>query len=97
MSEDVLCVFESLSHLGIITLKSHIQWKCLSLSLLVHICDQSAFTVQKNLRMILEVYLDYLVTEPEHNRMLSPHPLLHVDVGIQTDDLATLVSHLYVF
>lgn len=29
--------------------------------------------------MVLEVYLDDLVAEPEHDGMSGPHPLLHVD------------------
>lgn len=29
--------------------------------------------------MVLEVYLDYLVTEPKHDGMLSSHPFLDID------------------
>jgi hypothetical protein len=42
MSEDILGILETLGHLGIIRLKSLIQWEGLPLSLLIDVGDKAA-------------------------------------------------------
>jgi hypothetical protein len=78
MSEYVLGVLQSLGHLGIIRLKGLIQGQSLSLGLFVDVSDQTALRVEQDLRVVLEADLDDLVGEAEHDRVLSPHPLLHI-------------------
>ena len=44
--------------------------------------------------MILEVDLDDLVGEAEHDRVLSPHPLLHVHMRVHLQVLAFLIGRI---
>ncbi len=79
MCKDVLGVFESLGHLSIVTLQCMVQREGLSLSLLVHIGDQSALRIKEDLSVILEIHLDDLVAEPKHDGVFSSHPFLYVN------------------
>jgi hypothetical protein len=82
VSEYILGVFKSFSHFCIGRFKSVTQRKGLSLTLLVYVSNESTFRIQKNLSVILEVHLHYLVAEAEHYGMLSSHPLLNIDMWI---------------
>jgi hypothetical protein len=44
--------------------------------------------------VILEVDLDDLVGEAEHDRVLSPHPLLHVHMRVHLQVLAFLIGRI---
>lgn len=79
--ENVLCVFQTLRHLSVVAFKSLVERKRGALSLLIDVSDEAAFRVQQNFSMILEADLHDLVTEAEHDRMLCPHPLLHIHDG----------------
>ena len=60
------------------------QGKSWSFATLVHICYKTTLRVQKDLGMILEVDLNYLVTKAKHDCVLSAHPLLHIDMSATT-------------
>ena len=55
-----------------------VQREGLSLSLLVHIGNQSALRIKEDLSVILEIHLDDLVAEPKHDGVFSSHPFLYV-------------------
>ena len=95
MSEYVLGVLQSLGHLGIIRLQGLIQGQSLPLGLFVDVSDQTALRVEQDLRVVLEADLDDLVGEAEHDRVLSPHPLLHIHDRAHLR-LDCLISHLHV-
>ena len=44
--------------------------------------------------MVLEVHLHDLVREAEHDRVLRPHPLLHVHVRVHLQVLAFLIGRI---
>lgn len=79
VSQDVLGILQSLSHLLIIWIESLTEWHYRALSFLVHVSYEAIVRVQEDLSVILEVHLDDLVAQSEHNRMTCPHPLLYVD------------------
>ena len=79
MCENVLSILESLSHLVVITFKCLVKWLSGSFALFVDVCDKSAFRIEKNLSVILEVYLYNLIAKPEHDCMLCSHPFLHIN------------------
>lgn len=79
VSKNIFCVLESLGHLCVVAVKSLIEWHCRSFALLVHIGHKSIFRVQEDLRVVLEVNLNNLVAESEHDGVLGPHPFLNVN------------------
>ena len=81
MSQDVLGVLQPLCHFCVIAVQRLVQRHRRPLSLLVNIGHVSVLRVEKNLSVVLEVNLNNFVAEAEHNGMLCPHPLLHVDAA----------------
>ena len=79
MCKNVFSVFQSLSHFSIVRLKSQVKRQSLPLSFLIHISHKSAFRIQQNLRMVLEINLHNLIWQSEHNCMFCPHPFLNID------------------
>ena len=77
--QDILGVLQPLRHLSIVAIESLIQWHRRSVSLFVNIGYISILRVKQDLRMVLEVNLHNLVAQTEHDGVLGPHPLLHVN------------------
>lgn len=92
--EDVFGVLEPLCHLRIVAVQSLVQWHRRPLTLLVNVGHISILGVEQDLRVILEVHLDNLVAESEHDSMLGPHPLLHVDGAGRVLQLVGLVHFI---
>lgn len=92
MRQNLLGVFESLGHFGVLAVKGCCQWVLTSLALEIDVCDEFLFRRQDNLRLVSEVDLDNLVTQPEHDGMLGLHPLL--DIDIPGREIAILVFDL---
>ena len=92
VSQDVLRVLETLCHLGVIAIKSLVQWHGRPLSLLVHVGHISVLRVKQDLCVVLEVNLHNLVAETEHNGVLCPHPFLHVHASWRVLQLICLVK-----
>ena len=91
VSKDVLGVLKSLGHFCIVRFECLIQRQVNSLTFLVHIGHNSALRVQKDLGLVLEVHLNDLVAESEHDRVLGSHPFLNIHMGCSS--FASLVSH----
>ena len=87
MCEDVLGVLQTLHHLKVGRFHGAVEWIGAPLTLLVDIGDDLGLRAQHDLRVILEVNLNYLVRESEHNGMSRAHPLLHVDDVFHLPDL----------
>ena len=68
--------------------------KSLPLSLLVDISDEAAFRIEEYLCVILEVDLNDLVGEAEHDRVFCPHPLFNVHVRIHLQVFAFLIGRI---
>lgn len=49
------------------------------LTFLVGVCHHFGVSVQENLRRVEEIDLENLITQSEHDSMLSLKPLLHED------------------
>ena len=79
MSKDVLGVLQSLGHLGVVAIQGLVEWHGLSLTLLVHVGNISVLRVEQDFSVVLEVDLNNLVAESEHNGMFGTHPFLDVD------------------
>ena len=90
MSQDVLCILESLGHLCIVRLEREVEWESLSVALLVHVGHQSALRIKQDLRVVLEIHLYYFVAQTEHYCMLRSHPFLHIH-------LSDLLGRSYLF
>jgi len=78
MRENVLRIFESLRHLLVVAVESLTERHDRTLSTLVDVGHKAVFGVQQDLGVVLEIDLDNLVAESEHNCMLRAHPLLDV-------------------
>ena len=92
MSENILCIFESLCHFCIITFKCLIKRQSRPFTLFVDIGNKSVLWVQENLGVILEVHLHNFIAQSKHNSMFSSHPLLNINL----DTALRFISHLYV-
>lgn len=79
MGQDILCVLETLGHLGVVAVQCLVERHRRPLSLLVDVGHVPVLGVEENLCMILEVNLYNFVAQSEHDGVLRPHPLLHVD------------------
>lgn len=79
VSQDIFGVLQSLGHLCVVRIESLIKWHRRSVTLLVDIGYVSILRVEQDLSVILEVNLHDLVAQTEHDGMLGPHPLLHVN------------------
>lgn len=84
MGEDILRVLQSLRHLCVVALQGLIQGQGLSLALFIDIGNQPVLRVEQDLGMVLEIDLHNFIAEPEHDGMLSAHPLLDIDLGSPT-------------
>lgn len=78
VGQDVLRVLETLRHLRIVAVEGLVQRHRRSLALLVYVGHVPILGVEQDLCVILEIDLDYLVAESEHDGVLRPHPLLDV-------------------
>lgn len=78
VGQDVLCVLETLRHLRIVAVEGLVQWHRRSLALLVYVGHVPILRVEQDLCVILEIDLDYLVAESEHDCVLRSHPFLDV-------------------
>ena len=58
------------------------EWQSLPLALFIDVCDEATLGIEEDLCVILEIDLDDLVAQPEHNCVLRTHPLLHVDMRV---------------
>jgi len=82
VSQYILGILKALSHLGVIRFESMTQWQSLPLALFVDVGHEAALGIEQNLGVVLEINLNDLVGEAEHDRVLSTHPLLYVDVRV---------------
>ena len=78
VGQDILGVLQPLGHFDVVALQSLVQGHRRPLSFLVDISDESALRVQQDFSVVLEVNLHDLVAKPEHDCVLSSHPLLDV-------------------
>jgi len=81
VGQNILGVLQPFRHLCVIAIECLIQRHGGSLALLVDICYIFVFRIQKYLSVILEVNLDDLVAQSEHNCMLGPHPFLDINAA----------------
>ena len=79
MCQNVLGVLQPLGHFGVVTIESLVERHGTPLTFLVDVGHVPVLRVEQNLGMILEVNLYNLITEPKHNSMLRPHPLLNIN------------------
>ena len=77
--QDILGVLQPLCHLGVVAVESLVQGHRRSVSLFVNIGYISILGIQQDFRVILEVDLHNFVAQTEHDGVLGPHPLLHVN------------------
>lgn len=79
VSQNVLCVLQSLCHLGIVAIQCLVEWHGGPLALLVDVGDVAVLGVEQDFSVILEVNLNYLVAEAEHDCMFGTHPFFDVN------------------
>ena len=77
--QDVLGIFEALHHFEVGRLHGRVERISASLAALIHVGDDLGLRAEHDLGVVLEVHLDYLVREAEHDGVPRPHPLLHID------------------
>ena len=78
MRENLLCVLKPLLHLRIIHLKRLPEPDIDDLPLLIGVAHHLGHRTDLNLRLILEIDLNQLVAQSEHDRVSRLHPLLQV-------------------
>ena len=78
MGQNIFCVLEPLNHLKVGGLHGTAQRISLSLTSLVNIGHKFGLRAEHDFGVVLEIDLDYLVREAEHDSMACPHPLLDV-------------------
>lgn len=78
VSQDIFCVLQSLCHFRVVTVQGLVQRHRRSFTLLVHIGHVSVFRVQQDFSVVLEVYLNDLITKSEHDCMLGAHPFFYI-------------------
>ena len=79
MGQDLLGVLEPLLHLRVVMLEGNRDTDTRDLGFFVSVSDHFRLRTQFDLGLVLEVYLDKFVTEPEHDCVSRFHPLLQVD------------------
>lgn len=78
MCQNVFSVLKSLGHFSIVRFKCMTQRESLSFTFFVDISYKSTFRVEEDFCMVLEINLNNLVTQTEHDGMLSSHPLFYI-------------------
>jgi len=79
IGKNVLGVFESLGHFEVAAFEGSGQGILASVSLLVHVGNESLLRAENNFSLISEVNLNNLVIQSKHNSMLGLEPLFNVD------------------
>jgi len=79
MGKDLFSVLETLSHFSIGTFQGCSEGVVTSFSFLVDIGYHLILGTKMDFRLIGKVYLNYLVTQSEHDGMTGLHPFLHID------------------
>ena len=77
--QDIFSVLQPLRHFGIVAVQGLVQWHRGAVTFLVHVGHVPVLRVQQNFRVVLEVNLDDLVAQAEHDRVLGSHPFLDID------------------
>lgn len=94
MRQDILRVLQPLRHFRVIAVKRLVEGHGRPLTLLVDIGDVPVLRVEQDLSVVLEVHLNDLVAEAEHDGVFCPHPLLHVNRSWRILQLVCLVKKI---
>ena len=92
VGQDVLGVLEALRHLCVVAVQGLVERHSRSLALLVDIGHVSVLGVEKDLSVVLEVDLHYLVAQSEHDGMLGSHPFLDINGAGRVLQLVSLIQ-----
>ena len=79
VGQDIFGVLQSLCHFGVVAIQSLIQRHRRSFSLLVHVGHVPVFRVQQDFSVVLEINLNDLIAQSEHNSVLSAHPFFYIN------------------
>ena len=79
MRENIFGILEPLCHLCVVAVECLVKWHSRPFTFFVYVCYISVLGVQQNLSVVLEIYLNNFVAQPEHNGMFRSHPFLHID------------------
>lgn len=100
VSEDILCIFETLWHFCVRAFQSSRERIVSTSSLAINVSDHFIFRRQENFCLVLEANLHNLIGETEHNSVFGLHPFLDIHVRLQVTsrlgriDLNILFLHL---
>lgn len=80
MGQDLFGVFQPLCHFCVFVVEGSCEGVFALFALEVDVGNEFLLTGEDYFGLVCEVYLDYLVTEPEHYGVLRLHPFLDVAV-----------------